>query len=199
MKDASKANRGRPFEELIASAHKRYQMSGLAVVHKVPTAFLPIRDQRGKIVGCKVEEKSCVDYLGRYRNIAVAVEAKHTQEKRIAFDQVEDHQAAFMDDWTTNPGAVGIVIVSFRMSRFFAIPWPFWAAAREQAKATAPRRKPPSVSVTYCGEHWNTPTSHSAAPDDLLPEWEYRPGGKYLLPYLDTIERLARKEKTNGT
>ena len=43
----SHANRGRPFEELLKMANARYQAAGRAVVHKVPTEFLPIRDARG--------------------------------------------------------------------------------------------------------------------------------------------------------
>lgn len=95
----SHANRGRPFEELLKMANARYQAAGRAVVHKVPTEFLPIRDARGEVVSCKVEEKSCVDFLGRYLTIPVAIEAKHTDDKRIRFDRVEPHQASFMDDW----------------------------------------------------------------------------------------------------
>lgn len=59
------ANRGRPFEELLKLASARYQIAGRGVVRKVPTEFLPIRDARGEVVSCKVEEKSCVDFLGR--------------------------------------------------------------------------------------------------------------------------------------
>ena len=132
------ANRGRPFEELLKVAHERYQAKGVACVHKVPTEFLPIRDAHGKIVSCKVEEKSCVDYLGRYYNVPVAVEAKHTEEARIRFDRVEQHQADYMDDFCKNQAAVGLVDVSFGLRRFFAVPWQFWKEARDIWAVEAP-------------------------------------------------------------
>lgn len=106
---SSLANRGRPFEDLLNLAHSRYQASGQACVHKVPTEFLPLRDRRGQVAGCKVEHKSCVDYLGRYYNIPVAVEAKHTESGRIHFDRVEQHQAEYLDDFCRSPAAIGLV------------------------------------------------------------------------------------------
>ena len=48
---------------------------------------------------------------------------------RIDFDAVQPHQAAFLDAWTTDK-AVGMILVSFGLRRFFAVPWPFWRAAR---------------------------------------------------------------------
>jgi len=196
MRRASQANRGRPFEDLLNLAHSRYQANGLACVHKVPTEFLPLRDGTGKLVSCKVEHKSCVDFLGRYRNIPVAVEAKHTEGKRISFDRVEQHQAAYMDDFCKNPGAVGIVVVSFGMRRFFAVPWPFWKAARDVWAAGGPRAA--SAPVNAYGTYWDTPGMASASPEQLHEEWEIKPGGPYALPYLQIIERLAWREKTYG-
>lgn len=144
------ANRGRPFEELLKLASSRYQAAGRGVVREVPTEFLPIRDARGEIVSCKVEEKSCVDFLGRFYNIPVAVEAKHTDGRRIRFDRVEPHQAEYMDAWCKSPGAVGLVAVSFSMKRFFVVPWQFWEAARSAWAAGGP----PGASVPVSGYGW---------------------------------------------
>ena len=60
------ANRGRDFEDFVIQVNDLYTRSGKAVVYKVPTEFLPIRDSTGQIKSCKVEHKSCVDFLGRY-------------------------------------------------------------------------------------------------------------------------------------
>ena len=84
-RDASKANRGKPFEDFINFANEKYQAKGIAVMHKVPTEFIPLRGAHGQVANCKVDRKSCVDYLGRFRDIPVAVEAKHTQGARIDF------------------------------------------------------------------------------------------------------------------
>lgn len=123
------ANRGRDFEDFVIQVNDLYTRSGKAVVYKVPTEFLPIRDSTGQIKSCKVEHKSCVDFLGRYNSIPVAVETKQTHTGRIDFDAVQPHQAAFLDAWTTDK-AVGMILVSFGLRRFFAVPWPFWRAAR---------------------------------------------------------------------
>lgn len=191
MRKSTYANRGRPFEELLKLANARYQAAGRACVHKVPTEFLPIRDARGNVVSCKVEEKSCVDYLGRYYNIPVAIEAKHTEEHRIQFDRVEPHQADYMDDYCKSPGAVGLVAVSFNMRRFFAVPWPFWKEARNVWLAGHQRGV--SAPVKAYGWFWDTPGMASVTPEQLLPEWEIKCGGPFMLPYLDIIERMARR------
>lgn len=39
MKDVSRANRGKPFEDLLKMVHSKYRQTGLACVHKVPTEF----------------------------------------------------------------------------------------------------------------------------------------------------------------
>lgn len=184
------ANRGRPFEELLKLASSRYQAAGQGVVRKVPTEFLPIRDARGEVVSCKVEEKSCVDFLGRFYNIPVAVEAKHTDDRRIRFDRVEPHQAEYMDAWCKIPGSVGLVAVSFGMKRFFVVPWKFWEAARSAWAAGGPRGA--SVPVKGYGWFWDTPGKASVSPEELLPDWEISAGGRYALPYLDIIERMAK-------
>lgn len=76
------ANRGRDFEDFVIQVNDLYTRSGKAVVYKVPTEFLPIRDSTGQIKSCKVEHKSCVDFLGRYNGTPVAVEAKQTHTGR---------------------------------------------------------------------------------------------------------------------
>ena len=171
-------------------AHKRYQHTGMACVHKVPTEFIPIRDSTGKIVSCKVEEKSCVDYLGRYRNYPVAVEAKHEEGARIAFSRVEDHQAAYLDDFIKYPGNVALVVVSFGMRSFYAIPWEFWRVGRSLWNA-----KPPSSAkclkqtVEAYGWRWTSPGMASVSEKDLLAEWRIVAGGYNILPYLDIIDK----------
>ena len=192
MKAYSQANRGKPFEDFLEFVHQRYQQSGTACVHKVPTEFIPIRNARGEVYNCKVEGASCVDYLGRYRSTPVAVEAKHEEGARIAFNRVEPHQADYMDDYTKDPEAVGIVIVSFSLRRFFAVPWEFWKAARDawNNKPNPKSTKAPVETVKAYGWEWQTPGMASVSPEQLLPEWEIRAGGTTGLPYLNIIDRM---------
>ena len=187
--DRSRANRGKPFEDLLLFVHESYQQRGRAVVHKVPTEFIPLRDHTGKVCSVKVERKSCVDYLGRYGPTAVAVEAKHTEDARIRWDRVEDHQADFMDDFCIQPQVVGIVLVSFGLRRFFAVPWAAWKAGLQAWSTAAPRTRPAPAQVDFCGLLWTPPTRASVAAEELPPEWEIRPEGGLALPYLDIIDR----------
>ncbi|MGN0489359.1 MAG: hypothetical protein ACI4HO_08870 [Ruminococcus sp.] len=100
-----------------------------------------------------------------------------------------------MDDWIRSPKAVGLVIVSFKLSRFYAIPWPFWSAA-EKAWAEKGSKPCPKVKVTAYGYTWTTPGMASASPEQLLPEWEIRPtGDSVALPYLDIIDNFRRRPK----
>ncbi|MDR1630063.1 MAG: Holliday junction resolvase RecU [Oscillospiraceae bacterium] len=190
MKSWNQANRGQPFEEYLYFVHSRYQSTGTACVHKVPTEFIPLRDTSGKVCNVKVERKSCIDYLGRYKSTPVAVEAKHTDDKRIAFSRVEPHQADYMDDWCKDPDAVGIVLVSFQMRRFFAVPWPFWREARKVWLAG--KQRGVSASVKAYGWFWDTPGMASVSTEQLLPDWEIRAGGTTGLPYLNIIDQMKR-------
>lgn len=185
----AQANKGKPFEDFLLFVHDAYQKQGDAVIHKVPTEFIPLRDGAGKIVNVKVERKSCVDYLGRYGSIPVAVEAKHTEDDRIRWDRVEPHQADYLDDFCKDPQAVGIVLVSFSLRRFFAVPWQAWKAGRDAWKATPARKRPASVPVRYCGDFWDTPQAASISPGEFPRDWEVRPGGMTGLPYLEIIGR----------
>lgn len=187
--DHSRANRGKPFEDFLLFVHDAYQRKGIAVVHKVPTEFIPIRNGAGHVCDVKVERKSCVDYLGRYGPTPVAVEAKHTEDDRIRWDRVEDHQAGYMDDYCKDPQAVGIVIVSFSLRRFFAVPWEAWKTGREEWKKAPPRHKPEAATVEYGGIMWKTPAAASVAADDFPSEWEIKPGGATGLPYLEIIDK----------
>lgn len=122
----------------------------------------------------------------------MAVEAKHEEGARIAFNRVEPHQADYMDDYTKDPEAVGIVIVSFSLRRFFAVPWEFWKAARDawNNKPNPKSTKAPVETVKAYGWEWQTPGMASVSPEQLLPEWEIRAGGTTGLPYLNIIDRM---------
>jgi len=188
----SHANRGQSFEEFLRFVHARYQVNGKACMYKVPTEFIPLRDKTGKVSSVKVEHKSCVDYLGRYKGTPVAVEAKHTEDRRISFDRIEPHQAEYLNDFCKNEEAIGIVLVSFALRNFYAIPWVFWKAAQddwEQSKGKSP------ATVTAYGWTWTTPGMASACQEQLHPEWEVKTGGTMGLPYLEIIDRMIGGSK----
>lgn len=186
------ANRGQPFEEFLKFVNKRYQADGIACVHKVPTEFIPLRNAKGQVYGVKVEHKSCVDYLGRYKNIPVAIEAKHTNDKRIAFSRVEPHQAAYLDDWSRDPDAIALVTVSFSLKKFYSVPWPFWRTAAIAWDMKKTGKDPGKQTVREYGWEWTTPGMASVSAEQLLPDWEIKTGGKTGLLYLEIIDKITR-------
>jgi recombination protein U len=139
------------------------------VIHKVPTAWIPLRDSHGRVVNAKVEEKAAVDFLGVYRGRPLAFDAKHCSGDRIRWDRVEDHQAQFLEDWTRN-GGIGFVLVGFGMRRFFVVPWVVW---RESLLAW--KRKEEQASITA---------------ERLLQRWEIPVGGSVALDYLFVVDKL---------
>lgn len=196
VKDPSKANRGRDFEEFINFANDKYQGAGVACMYKVPTEFIPLRGQHGIVSGCKVSKKSCVDYLGRFRDFPVAVEAKHTAAGKIDFSAVQEHQAAYLDAWTCDGGRqLAFVLVSFGMDRFFMVPWSFWKAGRDCWEMHKKTGKKIKATVEQYGWIWETPGTASVKPEGLHPDWEIKTGGHYGLPYLQIIEKIAGGNK----
>lgn len=180
MKDIRYANRGQSLEQFIKYANARYQLVGEATIVKIPTEILPIRDGRGRVVNAKVCSKSTVDFIGRVQSTPVAIEAKHTKQKSLRFDAVQDHQAAFLDDFVRGGAGIGLVLVSFNLDAFYAIPWAFWREARN-AWRMEPKEK---RKVTIDGTTWITPGKASVKQEELLPEWKVEVGGTIGLDYL---------------
>lgn len=170
MKDRSYANRGASFEQFLKFANDKYRQKGIALIFKQNTEFIPIRDSRGRLVSCKVETKATFDFGGRYKQYPIAIEAKNTNSDSIRFDAVQPNQADDMNDFCKQAGTIGIVVVSFNMRRFFAIPWQFWMAAYEVRVKRGNRTSP--VSVKGFGQEWNVPCKFSVRADELNPAWE---------------------------
>lgn len=196
MRAVSTANRGKAFESFIEYANRAYRNRGEAIIEKQYVEMLPIRDGRGRIVTCKIGEKSTVDYLGRFGRYPIAIEAKNTNSASIRYDAVQAHQMRFLDDFTRGGIAIGLVLVSFNLERFYAIPAAFWQAGR-QAWADAQRqrkRKAEKITMTKYGQTWTTTGKASVSPEELLPEWECfstHAGLNYLKGaerYIETIE-----------
>lgn len=173
---SAQANRGRPLEELIIMANRQYRAQGRAVIHKVPTAWIPLRDSRGRVVNAKVEEKAAVDFLGTYRGRSLAFDAKHCSGERIRWDRLEDHQAQFLEDWTRD-GGIGFILVGFGMERFFVVPWTVW---REGLLAWKYEGGQASISLKQ-----------------MAPDWEVRLGNRVALDYLQVVDSLWFSEGGN--
>ena len=195
MKDRRYANRGQPLEEFIRFANDRYAQKKVAIIDKLPTEFIPLRNASGKICGVKVEHKSKVDFIGRYKHIPIAIEAKNSNEDSIRFDRIEPHQAEYMDSFTEEPGTIGLVVVSFNMKRFFVVPWAFWSVAYEYRVRRNDRTTP--VTVSAFGQTWTIPKKFSARIEELNPLWEI-PNHDYTygLHYLQTADKYITTSKS---
>lgn len=195
MKNRSYANRGAPFEEFIRFANDRYAHKKIAIIEKLPTEWIPLRNSKGKICSAKVEHQSKVDFIGRYGNIPIAIEAKNSNEDNIRFDAIQPHQADYMDAFTEQPGTIGLVLVSFNLKRFFVIPWAFWSVAYEYRVRRNDRTTP--VTVSAFGITWTIPKKFSVRVDELDPMWEI-PNHDYTygLHYLQPAEKYITLEKT---
>ena len=187
MKDFRYANRGQDFESFLRFANEQYKADGVAVIQKIPTEFIPLRDGKGRVCNVKVVGKSAVDFIGRREDVPVAIEAKETSADSIRFDAVQDHQADFLDVFThgKRPG-LGYVVLSYRLNRFFLVPWVFWRAGRDAWRAAQEdgRRRAEIITIEHNGQVWMTPGKASVKAEELLPEWEVKTGGRVVLDYL---------------
>ncbi len=122
------ANRGRPLELLVARANALYRAQGKAVIHKVPTAWVPLR-RGSRIVGAKVEEKASVDFLGHVmlpdgRALPVAFDVKEVSGgDRWPLSKLEPHQYEYLKD-CARTGAFAFVLVGFwQLRKFYVLPF----------------------------------------------------------------------------
>jgi len=60
----SLANRGRGLELMVERSNDVYRAGGEALVHKVPSEWIPIRGAAGRIVTAKISRRAAVDFLG---------------------------------------------------------------------------------------------------------------------------------------
>lgn len=192
------ANRGMEFEGYIKFANERYKLQKLACIEKQATEWKPLRNGQGKIVSAKVEEKASVDFLGRYKTIPIAIEAKSTFQDNIRFDEVQPHQADYMDEFTI-PGTIGLVVVCFNLKHYFVIPWAFWQAAYNARVRPGATRTGPCVVEAF-GQTWEVPRKFSVRMEELNPAWKMSEEDVlYGFNYLKDIERYIIPPTTGTT
>lgn len=191
MKNKQYANRGQTLEQFIRFANGRYRQNELAVITKQATEFIPIRDSHGKVCNVKVEHKATVDFLGRYKQYPIAIEAKNTSSDSIRFDAVQPHQAEYMDTFCSQPGTIGLVLVSFNLQKFYAIPWAFWGEAYD---LRVRRQNKDTVRLHAFNEEWTIPNKKSARIDEISPLWEVSGHDRtYGLHYLENAQKYIIK------
>jgi recombination protein U len=143
------ANRGKAFENLIILANESYRQNRIAVIHKVPTEWLPIRGQNKKIASAKVDKKASVDFLGHIKgasnSLPIAFDAKEVSKgNRWPLNCLEEHQFEYLKDCALT-GAVSFVLIGFwQYQRFFILPF---NELQNRWKAWKQRTGPASVII----------------------------------------------------
>ena len=123
---------GETFEKMIESACKFYRDNGIAEIEKTPEPFKVERPaENGKFFG-HFEKRAQPDFKGTLKGgRAVCFEAKHTKTEKIEMRRESDEQATRLEAHN-KLGALTFVLVSFDLSRFFAIPWEVWTHIPEK-------------------------------------------------------------------
>lgn len=190
------ANRGQTLEAFVRFANARYRQEGLAFIEKQNTEFIPIRNGRGQIITAKAEHQATFDFMGRYLSHPIAVEAKNTNQDTIRWDAVQPHQARDLDDFTKEPGTIGLVLVSFNLENFFAIPWAFWSEAYDLRVRRGDVKT--AARVSAFNEAWTIPQKKSARMEDLSPLWRVSArDNRYGLHYLANAAKYITKNPQN--
>lgn len=121
---------GEAFENIISAACKQLELQGSAKIEKTPEPF-KVTDKlfrNGKFLGFIgfFTKPAQPDFKGTLvGGRAVCFEAKATMKDRIEYDAVtKEQRAALEKHWVL--GARVFVLVSFRLSKFYRIPWDIW-------------------------------------------------------------------------
>lgn len=179
-KDARYANRGMDLERMIEYANRRYATKGEAIIQKIHTKILPIRDGQGKIVTVRYD-KSTVDYMGRIGNRPIAFEAKRGEGKRLDLGRILPQQLEFLQAWGEDIGFVLIALEGCEAA--WVVPTPFILGAVAARQAGGPRR------VSWRGMGWTATGLASIREADMMDAWRVPigPGG---IEYLSAVRRI---------
>lgn len=163
------ANRGLALEELIIHANNRYRTNNKAVIHKVPTEWLPIRQKipgtrRTRIISAKVERKAAVDFLGHILlptgPLPLAFDAKEISKgDKWPLSRLEQHQFDYLRDCALT-GAFSFVLLGFwKYEKFFILPFkelePKWKAWKKKTGPAHIKINDPALIETQFLDYLN--------------------------------------------
>lgn len=141
---------GEHFEALIDTACKFYEAAGVAYIVKTPEPMKPLKSIRAGQFLAVYTKQAQPDYKGTLNGgRAVVFEAKHTANNRIERNRVTDEQAAALDIHQ-RLGAACFVLVSFRFTNFYRVPWIVWRNMQEhfgKVSVNEADLKPYSVNI----------------------------------------------------
>lgn len=107
--------RGMELEEMIELSNEQYMYKNRALIQKIPTPIkvTDIDNNTGKIKSGFYEKKSTVDFLGVYRRVSIAFDAKSTSvETRFDLSNVKKHQIQYLNRHS-NCGGISFLLIYF--------------------------------------------------------------------------------------
>ncbi|GAB6875641.1 Holliday junction resolvase RecU [Thermaerobacter litoralis] len=164
------AHRGAALEAQLAQSLAVYRTRGEALILKIPTAWVPVRDPRSRqdalaealglagrpIRGVRPAGEPAVDFFGVFREASgawrpVAFDAKSTRRASWPLDHLPPVQARFLEDADRMGIAAGLVLEFVRDGAVVWLPW------RAVAAAVARRRAGGRASISRAeAESWGT-------------------------------------------
>ncbi len=160
----SHANRGRAFERAIEFTNDCYASRGYGRVQKIHVPSGTTKD--GKFY----RTKSTIDYLGQFKGIPIAFDAKETKLMRLPKDNMKDHQVEFLQDFSN--GGLGFLLVNFiEKKEVYAVTINFWLMCL-RANKSVPYKDFADVPALLAGSCELVRQGSSGVPVDYLPAME---------------------------
>ncbi|MHC5551231.1 Holliday junction resolvase RecU [Carnobacterium maltaromaticum] len=112
------------FEQQIITANDFYRRKGWGAIEKIPNDMKTIR-MNGRMMSVPSGKTGC-DFIGVYKSLPVAIEAKSTQNKSLPLfvhdkPMIKDHQIEFLKDYQQSGGKSFIMIKFTTFSMCFLL------------------------------------------------------------------------------
>lgn len=119
IKNATKANLGIDFEDLINHTNKYYLEHNIACIYKKPTPIQIVKvnypsRNKAKIVEAYYKTPSTTDYNGIYKGKYIDFEAKSTKTNSFPFSNIYEHQIKHLKT-VSNMGGISFLIIQFSL------------------------------------------------------------------------------------
>lgn len=106
--------RGSLLEEMINKTISDYRAKKLALIQKIPTPIVPVKqDSEGHITMAYFDKKSTVDYIGVVQEIPVCFDAKESVTKKFKVSNIHKHQYEFMKEFEEQ-GGISFLLIYFK-------------------------------------------------------------------------------------
>ncbi len=146
----SHANRGAKLENLIDMTNRQYRHKGVALIDKVPNAWVVQRAGK-KIVSAFPQRKTGVDYVGVSHGRAIAVEAKSTTNRTsFPLSMIQDHQIKFLQQFKDQGGTSCFIIEFSKLDEIYFATLEFVMKWLEQAEDGGRKSIPYQEFVLNC-------------------------------------------------